>query len=135
MKPHQSHVRKALEKGLTLMEISMVIALMLALASLATFSVSNMTEWKEAREAGESLRSVYVAQKSYLADHPSEDITDLTSSKLIPYLPNNLDALPVVQSKENTTLDIKVTVMPPVFTSGGSNYDPSDSSDDSLWDV
>lgn len=127
--------RKALEKGLTLIEISVVIAMMLALASIATFSVGNMTEWKQAREAGESLRSVYLAQKAYLADHPSTDIASLTEANLIPYLPNRSGAMPVVQSKQKTALSINVAVMPPVFLSSGAAYDPSDSTEDSLWDV
>lgn len=127
--------KRALEKGLTLVEISLVIALMLGLASLATFSVGNITEWKKAREAGESLRSVYLAQKSYLADHPAKDVSTLTSDDILPYMPNKVGALPVVKSTEDTALTIKVTVIPPVFQKAGIDYDPSDSGNDSLWDV
>jgi len=132
--PSNSH-RLALEKGLTLVEISVVIAMMLALASITTFSVGNMTEWKQAREAGESLRSVYLAQKAYLADHPSKDIDTLTEQELIPYLPNRVGAMPSVQSRQKTALTIDITVMPPVYLSGGTAYDPSDTNSDSLWDV
>ncbi|MEM7603601.1 MAG: type II secretion system protein [Verrucomicrobiota bacterium] len=135
MKNIPSSGNKALEKGLTLIEISLVIAMMLTLASLATFSVGSMTEWKQAREAGESLRTVYLAQKSYLADHPSKDVSTLTEAQIIPYLPQRTGALPVVQSKEKTTLEINLQVIPPVFLSGGADYDPSGSATDSLWDV
>ncbi len=135
MKVTPSPNRRALEKGLTLVEISLVIGMMLALASLATFSVGNMTEWKQAREAGESLRSVYLAQKAYLADHPSQDVTSLTTEELIPYLPNRVGAMPSVQSKQKTALSVNINVIPPVYLSGGTTYDPSDSTKDSLWDV
>ncbi|MDF1823948.1 MAG: hypothetical protein P1U68_04855 [Verrucomicrobiales bacterium] len=126
---------RALEKGLTLVEISLVIGLMLGLASLATFSVGNITEWKKAREAGESLRSVYLAQKSYLADHPSSATAALTSEKLIPYLPNRAAALPSVKAADGSALTIKLDVVPPVLVKGGNTYDPSDSASDALWDV
>lgn len=132
--PRTLHAR-ALEKGLTLVEISVVIAMMLMLASLATFSVGSMTKWKTAREAGETLRGVYMAQKAFLADHPSKDISTVTAADIIPYLPNRTGAMPVVQSFEKTDLTIKVDVSPPVFTSGGTTYDPSGSTSDSLWDV
>jgi type II secretory pathway pseudopilin PulG len=135
MKSNHPRTRKALEKGLTLVEISVVIAMMLAIASLATFSVGSMTKWKTAREAGEALRGVYMAQKAYLADHPSKDIATITAADVIPYLPNRTGALPVVESFEKAELAIKVNVSPPVFTSGGSTYDPSGSTKDSLWDV
>lgn len=122
-------------QGLSLVEITLVIALMLALASIITYSVSSMTNWQKGRDAGEKLKSVYIAQKSYLADHPSKSYATFTNDELIPYLPNRPGAMPTAQTLEKQDLTLNVTAMPPVYTLGGSAYDPSDSTSDSLWDV
>lgn len=122
-------------RGLSLVEITLVIGLMLALASIITYSVSAMTNWQKGRDASEKLKSVYIAQKSYLADHPSKSYASFTSEELIPYLPNRPGAMPTAESLEKQNLVLNFTVMPPEYTLGGSTYDPSDSTSDALWDV
>lgn len=122
-------------RGLSLVEITLVIALMLMLASVITYSLSSMGEWKQGRAAGEQLKSVYVAQKSYLADHPTESYSSLTSTKLIPYLPGRSGSLPTAKSLDDQDLSLNFTVMPPEFQLGGAVYDPSGSNTDGLWDT
>lgn len=121
--------------GFSLVEITLVIGLMLTLASVVVFSVSSISDWRKGREATEKLRSVYLAQKSYLADHPSKDRTTFTAEELIPYLPGNLAALPTHVGKSGEALTVDIRSMPPVFRNGASAYDPSGSTTDGLWDV
>jgi type II secretory pathway pseudopilin PulG len=120
----------------TLVELTLVIAIMLMLVGIG-FSVSgNSRRALLGREAGEALRSVYTAQRLYLSDYPLEPVATLTAAKLVPYLPNRMTTIPTVKSLTNTTLNIKVTVFPPVVVdNGGITYDPSGNSKDSLWDV
>ncbi|MAS95824.1 MAG: hypothetical protein CMO55_21685 [Verrucomicrobiales bacterium] len=132
MKPLRN---KHTTRGLSLIEITLVIGLMLALASIITYSVSAMTDWQKGRDASEKLKAVYIAQKSYMADHPSKVASSFTSSELIPYLPNRPGAMPSANSLEDQSLELNFAVMPPQFFLGGAKYDPSDSPTDSLWDV
>jgi type II secretory pathway pseudopilin PulG len=122
-------------RGLSLIEITLVIGLMLALASMVTYSVTSMTDWKKGRSAAEKLKGVYVAQKSYLADHPTKTATDFTSSKLIPYLPGQSGAMPTSESLDGDTLTLDFMTMPPTFQLNGDTYDPSGKFQDGLWDV
>lgn len=108
---------------------------MLLLASVITYSLSSMGDWKKGKAASEELKSIYLAQKSYLADHPTEDSSDLTGAKIIPYLPGRPGALPTGISLHNEDLIPDVTVMPPVYELDGSAYDPSDATNDGLWDT
>lgn len=123
------------KRGLSIIELTVVIAMMLTLTAIITYSVSSMTNWKAGRTAGESLKSVYMAQKGYLADHPTQSASSFTSEKLIPYLPGRPGSLPTAKTLENQDLTLKITVMPPVFELGGTKYDPSDKTDDGLWDT
>jgi len=122
-------------RGLSLVEITLVIGLMLSLAAVITYSVNSMGDWKKGREAAEKLKAVLIAQKSYLADHPTQTTSDLTAAKIIPYLPGRPGALPTATSLEKEELTLSITVMPPVFLRAGEPYDPSGSPTDGLWDV
>ena len=108
---------------------------MLTLSTVVIYSISAMTEWKKGRTAAESLKSVYLAQKSYLADHPSESYADFESADLIPYLPNRPGTMPTGLGLEDETLSLNFNVMPPQFQLNDSAYDPSNSPTDGLWDV
>lgn len=108
---------------------------MLALSSLVLYSASSISDWRKGREAAEKLRSVYLAQKSFLADQPSKDRTTFTAAELIPYLPGRLSTMPTQTGKSGETLTVHFQVMPPVFRNGTANYDPSGSTNDGLWDV
>ncbi len=127
--------RRARPPGMTIIELTATLAVMMALASIIVYSASGIGDWKLAREAALELRSVYVAQKSYLADHPTLSITSVTEAKLLPYMPNTPAAIPTLEALDGGTLAIDYNVMPPVAKSGGGVYDPSGSSTDGLWDV
>jgi len=123
-------------RAFTLLEMTIVIMVLLALITIGLFSSKKMDEWKLGRQASESLRTVYSAQRMYLADNPTASVASLTPELLIPYLPTRATSLPTVKSLTGTNLSILVNVSPPVINAGsGTTYDPSGSNNDSLWDV
>lgn len=125
-----------LKKAFTLLEMTVVILVLLTLVRVGFFVSSKVDQWKLGRTSSEALRSVYSAQRMYLADNPTTSVTSLTSALLIPYLPNNATQIPTVQSLTGATLNIILNVSPPVVNAGtGATYDPSGSNSDSLWDV
>ena len=121
--------------GFTLIEISLVIALMLGLITLGGFSFTMVQEWNQGKTASLGLQAVYSAQRSYLADRPTADITTVAPADLVPYLPTGWSAMPTATGLKGETLTLDTTVMPPVFKNGGSNYDPSKTQKDGLWDI
>jgi type II secretory pathway pseudopilin PulG len=123
-------------KAFTLLEMTIVIMMLLALVKIGLFSSTKMNEWKLGRAASESLRQVYSAQRMYLADNPTVSVSDLTSALILPYMTGNITVMPTVQSLTGSTLSILVNQSPPVINAGsGVTYDPSGSNRDSLWDV
>jgi prepilin-type N-terminal cleavage/methylation domain-containing protein len=123
-------------RGLTLIEMSLVLFILVALMSTGLFFSNAIANWQKGRNAAESLRLVYAAQRAYLADNPTVAVSTITSAQLIPYLPNGVTSIPTVTSLTGTTLNIKVNVSPPIIDSGnGTAYDPSASNKDSLWDI
>lgn len=127
---------KPLSPGFTLIEMSLVIGLLIALMSTGIFFSSAVGTWKAGRDASETLRSVYVAQRTYLADHPTTPVSSISRADLLPYLPSKPASFPQVEGLDSVTRDIKVTVSPPVIIdTTGTVYDPSGKPNDSLWDV
>ena len=128
-------------RAFTLLEMTIVIMILVALLGSGLFVSTKMDEWKLGRQASESLRMVYSAQRMLLADRPTLSVSAITatsdpSTGIIPYLPNQATAIPTVQSLTGTTLTIIINVYPPVINTGtGTTYDPSGNSKDSLWDV
>ncbi len=130
------HSPAAPSPGFTLLEMSVVLMVLLALMSTGLFISKKTDEWRLGRQASESLRSVYSAQRMYLADNPTASVSTITAALLIPYMPNQATSIPTITSLTGTTLTIILNVSPPVINAGsGSTYDPSGSSNDSLWDV
>lgn len=129
------------KRAFTLLEMTIVIMVLLALTKIGLFTSTKMDEWKLGRAASETLRGVYAAQRMYLADNPTTAPSALTDATLLlPYMANNasgaLTAMPTVKSLTGTTLGIRFDVSPPVINAGsGVTYDPSGSNKDSLWDV
>ena len=122
--------------GFTLLEMTIVIMVLIALISTGLFVTRKMDEWKLGREASETLRSVYSAQRMYLSDNPTTAVSTITASKLLPYVQGQPTALPTVKSLTGNDLTILVNVSPPVINAGsGVSYDPSGDNRDSLWDV
>lgn len=124
-------------RAFTLLEMSIVIMILLAFMKVGLFTFTKVDEWKLGRTASETLRSVYTAQRMYLADNPTASVTTLTSALIIPYLPNNVTVMPTVKPLTGAALVIVVNVSPPYLTQGGVRYDPVSPSSytDSLWDV
>lgn len=125
--------------GTTLVELSVVITMLLLLASMVVMGITPYLAYRDGRRAGEALRSVYAAQMSYLSDNPGVDLTSLTpadaTARIVPYLPNGA-ALPVLPSVNGVTPQILVNRIPPVASLDGlTPYDPSASTTDGLWDI
>ena len=131
------------KKAFTLLEMTIVIMVLLALMKIGLFTSSKMNEWKLGRAASETLRSVYAAQRMLLADNPTMAPAAITDALVLPYMASNAGvapvALPTVKSLTGTDLTILVNVSPPVINAGGGViYDPSAKPanyTDSLWDV
>ena len=122
--------------GVTLIELTVVIFVVLSLMGTTMYFAGNLGEWRKGKEAAAVLREVYSAQRLYLSDHPREAVASLVASDLVPYLPSGVSSIPSVEDLDGNTLTVNVAVSPPVLESGGGDvYDPSGSSDDSLWDV
>jgi prepilin-type N-terminal cleavage/methylation domain-containing protein len=134
---------QSLRRGFTLLEMTMVIAVMLLLLTVGLKSSNAFKNWRTAREASDTLRTVYVAQRTYLADNPTTAVTSLTHTLLLPYIQNGPTSFPTSKSLTGATLNIYVGQSPPYFTTSGTTtgasaptrYDPSGSNTDSLWDV
>ena len=120
------------QDGMTLIEITLVLALLVSMASMGLMAVGGINNWKKASAAAESLRVVYIAQKTYMADHPTESVADLVAADLIPYLANGATAIPTIEKLDGSFVGITLSVMPPVVV---GPYDPSGRTDDGLWDV
>lgn len=131
-----SQKRAKSELGFTLLEMSLVLMVLLSLIAMTSFGGSAISTWTKGRDASETLRSVYVAQRTYLADNPTAPLSSLSEAKLMPYLPMNSGTFPKVKGLDDTMRSINVNVSPPVVKdTSGSTYDPSGSPKDSLWDV
>lgn len=140
-------------QAFTLLEMSIVLMVLMALISTSLFVSKKTDDWKLGRKASEALRTVYSAQRMYLADNPTVSVSTLTAALLIPYLPNldntktpptTLEACftPPIKSLTGDTLLFVVNdpnSTPPYFKTGsGARYDPSATPPnytDSLWDV
>lgn len=123
-------------RGVTLIEMSLVIFLLIALMSTGLYFSSAISTWKKGRDASEVLRGAHIAQRTYLADYPTTAVNTLTRTRLLPYLPGNVSTFPTVTSLTGASLNVKVNVSPPVVDAGnGTTYDPSGNPKDSLWDV
>ncbi len=119
-----------------MLEMSIVIMVMLSLIGIGMYSSRGISEWKLAREAGETLRTVATAQRMFLADNPTTIVANITAAQILPYIPSQPTTMPTVKSLEGATLGILVNQSPPVINNGsGVRYDPSGSFTDSLWDV
>ncbi|MBT8043701.1 MAG: hypothetical protein KJO79_02020 [Verrucomicrobiae bacterium] len=108
----------------------------MTLIGMSMFAVSGYREWQRGSEAARVLRMVYNAQRTYLAEHPTESVSSLTATKVIPYLSDNSSVMPTAIAIDGSDLTVKVSVSPPVLVDDdGNDYDPSGDTDDGLWDV
>jgi prepilin-type N-terminal cleavage/methylation domain-containing protein len=121
------------KSGFTLVELTVVIAVILVLVGAASLGIKPYYAYRDGRAAGEMLRAVKAAQLLYLSDNPSTAVTALTQGLLLPYMPNG--TWPTLPSVNGVVPTISCTVFPPVAVLSGTNYDPSGSITDGLWDV
>ena len=130
------HPRPArLNGGFTLIEISLVIGLLLGLATFAGMNIATVRDWQRGKDASVSLLAVFAAQRAYLSDHPTADIAGVPTDQLQLYLPQGWVTMPAGLSLGNESLSVDHTVMPPLLMLGSSVYDPSSNGSDGLWDV
>ena len=128
--------KSSCQKGLTLIELTVVIVVLMILIGVSIFAVGGYNDWKLATDASQKLRMVYNAQRTYLAEHPTESVASLTDAKIIPYLSDKSTTLPTVEGLDGVNYSINVSVSPPVAVDGADAvYDPSGAPDDGLWDV
>jgi type II secretory pathway pseudopilin PulG len=128
--------RNEARTGVTLIELTVVIFVILSIMSATMYFAGNIGEWNKGKRASTALREVYAAQRSYLADNPRKAVSSITSKDLIAYLPSGGTALPAVEDLNGNVLVYDVTISPPALSeAGGGVYDPSGSTKDSLWDV
>jgi prepilin-type N-terminal cleavage/methylation domain-containing protein len=123
-----------LKSGFTLVEMTVVIAVILVLVGAASLGIQPYYAYRDGRAAGEALRSVKAAQLMYLSDNPSTPVTSLTSALLLPYMPNGIwPTLPLVNNVQPT---INCTVFPPVAVLSGATYpSASPAATNGLWNV
>jgi prepilin-type N-terminal cleavage/methylation domain-containing protein len=121
------------KSGFTLIEMTVVIAMILVLAGVASLGVKPYYDYRDGRTAGEMLRAVKAAQLMYLSDNPSTSVSSLTQTLLLPYMPNG--TWPTLPSVNGVAPTISCTVFPPVAILNGNPYDPSATTSDGLWDV
>lgn len=121
--------------GFTLIEISLVIGLLLGLATFATMNISAVRDWQRGKDAAVSLQAVFSAQRAYMSDHPTADISEVSAADLQAYLPDGWSSLPTAVSLTGETLTLNHAVMPPHWQLGVTAYDPSNTGNDGLWDA
>ena len=122
------------KSGLTLVEMTVVIAVILVLIGAASLGIKPYSAFRDGRAAGEALRSVKAAQLMYLSDSPSTLVINLTQAELTPYMPQgNWPTLPSVNGQVPT---INCTVFPPVAVLNGATYpSASPAATNGLWNV
>jgi prepilin-type N-terminal cleavage/methylation domain-containing protein len=133
MKSALASSRNSRTGGFTLVEMTVVIAVILVLIGAASLGVKPYYAYRDGRTAGEALRAVKAAQLMYLSDNPSTAVTSLTQALLLPYMPNG--TWPVLPTVGTVVPTINCAQFPPVALLSGTTYDPSASATDGLWDV
>ena len=126
-------MRKKRQSGFTLMELTVALAVLLAMAMMTAMSATSYKSWMDGKKAGDALRQIDTAQRLYFSDNPDDSLAALTQAKLLPYLQGN--TWPVMPSVKSVATTINFNVSPPVALKGGATYDPSPSTTDGVWDV
>jgi type II secretory pathway pseudopilin PulG len=135
MKVSGERVNDRIRPGMTLIEMSLVILVILGLIGVSFASMGSIGDWQKAKEVSSILREVEVAQRQYLSDHPQQSVATLTDAQVAAYLPGSPTVLPTMVGLDDIVLTVNVRVSPPVALNGTDVYDPTNSSSDGLWDV
>lgn len=124
----------------------MVMALILSLAFLGSYSMQEYQGWQKGRNASLALQAVYEAQRAFLADHPTQSPAQLQESDLLAYLPQGWGAESGVTSLtqllthgkvggvSGEALGLDINRLPPALTLSGSVYDPTQARAGGAWD-
>ena len=138
---------KRLCRGVTLIEMTVVILVLLTLIGVSVSAITGYNNFRRGTEAAQILRNVYNAQRTYLSENPTVNVDTLDADfadEIIPYLSQtavDVDGNPEIPTIElgDITYGVDVSVIPPVFTvngaAGATPFDPSGSTSDGLWDV
>ena len=121
-------------RAFTLIEITLVLAILMGLAAIGGITANQYWHYRDARDAGDSLRAVKNAVRLYLADHPLEQISTLTQAEILPYMPNGVWPTLPKTVDGSAVPTISFNVFPPTAVVGGTNYDPTAATNDGLWD-
>jgi len=139
MKNIKNSPQKEFERGLTLIELTVVMAILLTLLAISVTTVRGYHRWQAENAGTALLRSVYNAQRTYLSENPTVPVASVTAANIFPYLSETVDAprdadgnvtaLPIVTFEE-VDYNVLVNVSPPTF-----NVDPSGDPNDGSWDL
>lgn len=137
MSPHHTARKRRRSAGFSLIEVSLVMALLLGLSVGMGFGITSMQEWKKGKDAALGLQAAYASQRAYMADHPTANVAVMSQPQFLSYLPQGWTSLPTATGLEGEKLTLDFSVMPPRWLAGTAStvYDPSDKPDDGLWDV
>jgi type II secretory pathway pseudopilin PulG len=146
-------------RAFSLVEISLVIAVMLGLMVVVGISVVQVQNWRRAKQASLAAQAVHEAQRAYLADHPTtvvepvgaegdvqfvlekmgaggEAMTAASFGETLEgYLPQGWAGMPAAQGLKDEALTLDFLQVPPRWRLSGALYDPSGSDRDGLWDA
>lgn len=137
---HKPLQKTVFQKGFTLIELTVIIAVIITLAGFSIVGTQSYLSWKSGLEAGETLKAVYQAQRLYLADNPTQTVSTLTAQNVIDYLPDGYTSIPTITDLDDNSHAINYQVIPPLIgdpdpNQTTSDYDPSSSTNDGQWDV
>ncbi len=123
-------------RGMTLLELTVVIAVLIALMGASVFAFSSFREFRAATLASTILREIEVAQRDFLSNNPQREVTSLTIPEVASYLEGDgtITALPTAEGLDGETLTADITQSPPIWLDGASPYDPGPPTD-GRWDV
>ena len=130
--PYKTNSSRLFENksGLTLIELTVVIVILLALVGASMYALGGYKEYKLRMKAETALRAVYTAQRSYLADHPNADPSTISDADVKKYMSDGFNDFPVVKDADGNILTYDLTQSPPVFAN-----DPSGDDKDGKWDL
>ena len=141
VKYKRNFLEKAFKCGVTLIEMTVVILVLLLLIGASITSISGYNQFRDGTAAAQVLRNVYNAQRTFLSENPTVPVDTLTPANILPYLSETADdgsgniVFPTV-TEDGITYTPDVSVTPPVYLDpDGDVFDPSPSTSDGLWDV
>jgi Tfp pilus assembly protein PilE len=133
-------------RGLTLLEISLVLALIISMIVITGFAGANhYTAWRSGKEANTTLLATNIAVKQYLADNPTVNASALTFALIRPYYTQELtsrtkgDGSSIIDANGTPNVPDNTGVYVPITLNANGvptcPVDFSGKTDDGLWDM